>query len=343
MIIALLLGWLILDASYSFLYDYDVLKNCEYWTRNIFFGSACLVGLVGLLISYYMFKAVKSINHFSKHGSLPTLASKRGLKIFVLIMIVVSVLATISYWTLDTIYEENGGESNHREIKQAATSLVGAILGSQYIICSGFLIGTIYLRKTAQVKSADTGHLAIRDAVMMLVLVLTLVLIYIYMIIVFDGNNDHRMWSTMSLDFLTFLITISYYRVILKFTCSFRLQTKVDKDGNIDIVGIETNGNEIFKFVLNKEQQETLLGIKVRDVDSDFDSQSEFSDNMTSLGENTPRRMDYDHFVPDFEGEPNGDNFAQASPRFVEPEKLADYNVVAPLSGKNQSTHGKFN
>ena len=51
-----------------------------------------------------------------------------------------------------------------------------------------------------------------------------------------------------------------YFKMITNFITKFKLQTKVNKDGSIDIVGIDKNGLEIFKFSLDHEQHQNLLG-----------------------------------------------------------------------------------
>ncbi len=49
-------------------------------------------------------------------------------------------------------------------------------------------------------------------------------------------------------DVFDFLIGMMYFKMIINFITTFRLQTHVNKDGSIDIVGIEPNGNQVFKF-----------------------------------------------------------------------------------------------
>jgi len=61
-------------------------------------------------------------------------------------------------------------------------------------------------------------------------------------------------------DVVDFMIGIMYFKMITNFITKFKLQTKVNKDESIDIVGIDKNGLEIFKFSLDQDQHHNLLG-----------------------------------------------------------------------------------
>ena len=54
-------------------------------------------------------------------------------------------------------------------------------------------------------------------------------------------------------DILDFCLGVMYFKMIQNFVTKFTLHTQVDQDGNIDIVGIDDNGAEVFKFELNDE------------------------------------------------------------------------------------------
>ena len=62
-------------------------------------------------------------------------------------------------------------------------------------------------------------------------------------------------------DCVDFLLGIMYFKMIQRFVTSFKLQTVVHQDGQIDIVGIEANGHEVFKFELSEDQHHKLLGV----------------------------------------------------------------------------------
>ena len=54
-------------------------------------------------------------------------------------------------------------------------------------------------------------------------------------------------------DIIDFFIVFLYFKMITNFVTTFRLATKVNKEGCIEIVGIDPNGFEVFKFSLDSE------------------------------------------------------------------------------------------
>ena len=54
-------------------------------------------------------------------------------------------------------------------------------------------------------------------------------------------------------DLIDFSLGVMYFKMIIHFVTTFKLQTIVHKNGSIDIVAIEPNGNEVFKFKLDEE------------------------------------------------------------------------------------------
>lgn len=120
-----------------------------------------------------------------------------------------------------------------------------------FAVNAGILSCTIYKLKSAKVNTEDTGHLKIYDAAFLLGL---LVLMTIGGL---TSTFMHDDWTLIYIDatrdVIDFLITMMYFKMITNFITIFRLQTKVNKNGSIDIVGIEPNGNEVFKFQLDEE------------------------------------------------------------------------------------------
>ena len=57
----------------------------------------------------------------------------------------------------------------------------------------------------------------------------------------------------MSLIFLVVLLGIMYFKMITNFVTSFKITTKVEKNGTVDIVGIDEDNHEVFKFALTNE------------------------------------------------------------------------------------------
>ena len=62
-----------------------------------------------------------------------------------------------------------------------------------------------------------------------------------------------RIIVNMIRDLINYFLAIMYFKMITKFIASFQLQTTVDQDGKIQIVAIEPNGIEVFRFTLEGE------------------------------------------------------------------------------------------
>lgn len=69
-----------------------------------------------------------------------------------------------------------------------------------------------------------------------------------------------NIYVDMSEDILNLCLTVLYFKIITNFITEFRLHTKVHEDGNIDIVGIDRNGYEVFKFALDNALKQQWLG-----------------------------------------------------------------------------------
>ena len=70
-------------------------------------------------------------------------------------------------------------------------------------------------------------------------------------------TNDHhtvfQIYIGTSRDVIDFLLGVMYFKMMIHFITKFKLQTKVHKDGSIDIVGLDKYGHEVFKFNLDEE------------------------------------------------------------------------------------------
>ena len=69
-----------------------------------------------------------------------------------------------------------------------------------------------------------------------------------------------QIYIDVAKDLVDFALGVMYFKMITNFITKFKLQTKVSKDGSIDIVGIDKTGHEIFKFSLDNEDHKNLLG-----------------------------------------------------------------------------------
>lgn len=94
-----------------------------------------------------------------------------------------------------------------------------------------------------------------------------------------------------------------YFKMIVKFANRFKLTTIVNKDGSIDIAGIDEEFNDVFRFKLNEDQQIKLLGLtnsikdqteaeqseKITQVMSHMEKQRQIAKNKEEIEKSRPR------------------------------------------------------
>ncbi len=140
------------------------------------------------------------------------------------------------------------------------------------------LVCTIYKLKTAKVQTTNSGHLNLRDATLLLIFMIAMCGTGLASAI--DTKVRVQGGIDMARDLLDYFLAVLYFKMIIKFIASFRLQTVVDLNNNVQIVAIEPNGNEVFRFTLDDEQYTNLLGIATTIVDVKKMS-SNLKDKMT--------------------------------------------------------------
>ena len=128
-------------------------------------------------------------------------------------------------------------------------------------ISASLLSATIWKLKSAKVDKTDTGHLNLLDASILLILQILMIATGMVTILFFENHSQEQIYVDTTRDVIDFLIAVLYFKMITNFITKFKLQTKVNKDESIDIVGIDKAGIEIFKFRLDVEQHHKLLGI----------------------------------------------------------------------------------
>ena len=112
---------------------------------------------------------------------------------------------------------------------------------------------TIWKLKSAKVKKAETGHMKIGNAIMLLILQFFMIATGVSSEFFPDHWLVVRLTNDMAKDVFDFLLGIMYFVMITNFITTFKMQTKVNLDGSIDIVGIDPNGREVFKFCLDDD------------------------------------------------------------------------------------------
>ena len=100
-------------------------------------------------------------------------------------------------------------------------------------------------------QTTNSGHLNLSDATLLLIFMITMCLTGLASAIEtgikVQGSID------MARDILDYALAVLYFKMITKFIASFRLQTVVDMNNNVQIVAIEPNGNEVFRFQLDAD------------------------------------------------------------------------------------------
>ena len=100
-------------------------------------------------------------------------------------------------------------------------------------------------------QATNSGHLNLRDATILLVLMILMTASGLASAMV--TNYTARISIDMIRDIIDYFLAIMYFKMITKFIASFQLHTTVDQDGKIQIVAIEPNGIEVFRFTLEGE------------------------------------------------------------------------------------------
>ena len=219
-----------------------MLIGCELWSRNINALIDINMFFIGIMVTYYMYTAVNMVHYFSMKGRLPRESARKRFKGFMVTLFIFTLIVLVSFTTLNIIISKR-----HTILSlKIVTHSFGVARAIGFAVNAGILSCTIYKLKSAKVNTEDTGHLKITDAVFLLFLLVMMTIGGL------TSTFMHNAWTLVYIDcardVIDFFIAMMYFKMITNFITTFRLQTKVNKNGSIDIVGIEPNGNEVFKF-----------------------------------------------------------------------------------------------
>ena len=78
--------------------------------------------------------------------------------------------------------------------------------------------------------------------------------------LVYKPKLDLNIYQAMVRDMMNLVICMIYFKMVTNFIIDFRLSTRVNKDGTVDIVGLSETGYELFKFELDDERRQGLFG-----------------------------------------------------------------------------------
>ena len=133
--------------------------------------------------------------------------------------------------------------------------MIFALFRASGLIASSCLLSiTIYKLKSAKVVSKDSGHLKLFDICILLSMQIATIIAGLISFFFFNKTEMGMIYTDASRDILEFFLAIFYFKVIIHFIKDFRLETKVNLDGSIDIVPLDIkHGHELFKFNIDEE------------------------------------------------------------------------------------------
>ena len=160
------------------------------------------------------------------------------------------MLLLFGYFTLNVMIsksdlEHKGKYLSKLDLTWGCVRAFGLLLNIMQLVC------TIYKLKTAKVQTTNSGHLNLRDATLLLIFMIAMCGTGLASAI--DTKVKVQGGIDMARDLLDYFLAVLYFKMITKFIASFRLQTVVDLNNNVQIVAIEPNGNEVFRFTLDDD------------------------------------------------------------------------------------------
>ena len=286
-----------LQIFYSFDFSYMVFNNCQFYARIEKAIITCLIFQIGMFVSYYMYITVAIIYQFSKTGTLPKEVSKRRRKHVFLGFSVLSIALCVIYISLCIFW---GIRTFFYHKLDVLFRVFAIITVAVYSFNTVLLVLIIRMLKRAKVTSTDTGHLKLVDASILLGLLIVIILLT--SLIAVKPLHETR----LTVNFLVvkecteYLIGIMYFKMGTSFITNFKLQTKVNDQGSCEIVGIDTNGHEIFVFVLDNETRASLLGILQASKDSDWSKINNHQSKQRHQSKNTFDLIESNSHLNDF-------------------------------------------
>ena len=256
MIIWMIQCFTLLQSIYSFFWSYRVFTNCEMATSSMSALIDINMFCVGMLVTYFLFTTISKIHWFAKKGRLPKETTVKNQRNCMIVLTVITIIVILLYVIFNVYFYKNG-KYNLREDVNYVFVCVRAFGLS---INATLLSLTIWKLKSAKVKRAETGHMKIKNAIILLILQLLMITTGLSSEFLPDDWFYIKLIDDMLKDIIDFFLGIMYFIMITNFITTFKMQTKVNLDGSIDIVGIDPNGREVFKFNLDESSHQKLLG-----------------------------------------------------------------------------------
>jgi len=209
--------------------------DCETVSRNIEALIDSCMYLIGILVSFFLFRTVNIIYKFATKGRLPREIQRKRMTNCIVITIVQTLLFFAIFVVLNEMIKFDEEFMHIGRLLQffSIYRIIGFVL-NMLLICM-----TISRLHKAKVRSTDTGHLNMCHAKTLLVLLILQALsasvIAIAPIFEMHASQD------IVRDILNFMLAIMYFKMIAHFITDYRLTTKVsNEDGIVDIVGLNS-------------------------------------------------------------------------------------------------------
>lgn len=210
----------ILQIVYGFKWSFSIFANCMFWERNISAFIEIDMFLIGVLVTYYMYVAVNMIYKFSVLGRLPNENHRKRFKNIVIGVVIFTIICFASYVGFSYYIAEINSDFDEIHTFEHVYS---GIRAAGYMTNAGLLVMTIFKLSSAKVTGSDTGHLNLRDAILLLILLLVMTGLGLCSAYVRDWNA--LIYVNTAKDSVDYLIAIMYFKMITKFITTFKLQT----------------------------------------------------------------------------------------------------------------------
>ena len=72
--------------------------------------------------------------------------------------------------------------------------------------------------------------------------------------LIYKPKLEIKAYQEITRDLMNLVILMIYFKMVTNFITDFRLSTKVNNNGTVDIIGLSDTGYELFKFELDDER-----------------------------------------------------------------------------------------
>ena len=94
------------QAVYQIMWNGEVTDDCETQSRNVEAAIDSAMYLIGILVSYFMFRTVNLIYNFSVRGNLPKEIQRKRMLRCIIVMVAQSCFFCLIYVTLNEMISE---------------------------------------------------------------------------------------------------------------------------------------------------------------------------------------------------------------------------------------------